>query len=1120
MAFNTPFSSSPPSTPDRRSLASNPSTTPAGPPPPSSAPSFTPLGPPPSSVFGSSQLGSGTKLRFGESTYSEGPIDEEDAESMFASSYASSSFPQSRTRNGTPAKPFGSRSGLGGLQSSTFGNSEFGGGRSGFLGRSGLNQELRFDEDDDAEGEMDIDPKLPSSQPSSALPKSSIYRNPQSAKRAKIDERWAHQRPSPKGLHPPRNKPSPIPSIARDIAAKSDAAPVQEKSSLILESEDVFCRLYDEARSLERNSEDFRPLLASVSEDLVRVWTSHAGSGPLPSGFHKPNGTVNLKEATSLGSLLLQLHHPPLAKTKTPSGAMRPSASRAMVLATQDDQRQVPIPKILLDWVNLYHAPRINSKSLQMAGLNPTASPQFWDAILSLTLRGHFSEVIQLLKAADFKYARSALEDGQAQAGYHGAQLQNIQKAVNRAVQTLSSSPIQSDDWDVKGFDWTMFRRKVATTVSELEDFAEGHDREPDAVEDRFHASNFGIPAGDNNASFSQSSRMAESRVPWTIYQNLKTMYYIILGDTSVVLSRSQDWIEATIALTVWWDGDDDNEVTRDSLNARRSITKPPQSQAPRSVDSNPEEAYLRRLDYTFASTTNLETNGAFEVNPMDNLEVGMASLFENNVEGVLDILQTWSLAITSAIVEVGSLGGWLETSAGARPLPGLNENDLMVLSYGQDEKRVHKDGILIKYATGLSERELLENSSGVREGWEIALEILSRLDDRDLMQKKVNNLLDTLPIKTSVRMDKVVLLCTELGFDTESRKISERYGDTVAESSENFGMALLCYARAHCSKKIKNVLDLLISCSLVQSMAYPPTDDLDDDLRSLIHDPKTCLSAIASTDAEAAGMLQFYFSGYATLRRFYEIRDEELHLEKGQKPKYRPLARRRAAAEGLVAVIRSASDSIYGGLYDQDRDSAVQVDGLLALLGEALVFIDKPNRLTIDQQYTILSAIEDLETVTRRVYTQCEECLQSTLIHYTHYNNNRNEISPNHSQQHQQSQQQRPSFPTSPRHLLKKSVSSLTASSGFSLIGSEMLESQNLRQQQQMMKSTTSGPSSIGGSGVLVPRQGNDNEDASRGWDWRSGFSGKEVSGGDIIRMLRLGLAEGLSFAALETGR
>lgn len=117
---------------------------------------------------------------------------------------------------------------------------------------------------------------------------------------------------------------------------------------------------------------------------------------------------------------------------------------------------------------------------------------------------------------------------------------------------------------------------------------------------------------------------------------------------------------------------------------------------------------------------------------------------------------------------------------------------------------------------------------------------------------------------------------------------------------------------------------------------------DLDEQLRSLISEPKTCLSAIAAVDTEAARILQFYFSGYATLRRFYDIRDEEIGLEEGEKPKHKPLARKRAAADALVAVIRSASDSIYGGLYDPDRDTAVQVDGLLALLGEALVFVDR----------------------------------------------------------------------------------------------------------------------------------------------------------------------------------
>jgi hypothetical protein len=124
--------------------------------------------------------------------------------------------------------------------------------------------------------------------------------------------------------------------------------------------------------------------------------------------------------------------------------------------------------------------------------------------------------------------------------------------------------------------------------------------------------------------------------------------------------------------------------------------------------------------------------------------------------------------------------------------------------------------------------------------------------------------------------------------------------------------------------------------------MAYPATGDMDAQLHSLVHDRDTALSAIASVDVEGAAMLQFYFSGYATLRKFYDIRDEEIHLQKGQQPRFRPLARKRAGAEALIAVIRSATDSIYGGLYDQDRKSAVQVDGLMVLLGEALVFMDR----------------------------------------------------------------------------------------------------------------------------------------------------------------------------------
>lgn len=144
----------------------------------------------------------------------------------------------------------------------------------------------------------------------------------------------------------------------------------------------------------------------------------------------------------------------------------------------------------------------------------------------------------------------------------------------------------------------------------------------------------------------------------------------------------------------------------------------------------------------------------------------------------------------------------------------------------------------------------------------------------------------------------------------------------------------------------------------------------------------------------------------------------------------------------------------------------------------------------------TILAAIEDLQTVTPRVYDQCEECLQAALFHHS-----------------QPSKDDNMNNRTFPRNLLKKSVSSATSLSGFSLVGSEMLEASQSRSHED-----------IGGSGVLVPRPdtgsdsgkeacGDDGE-SKRGWDWRTRIA-RGAQGEDILRDLRLRLAKGLSLGA-----
>ena len=165
-----------------------------------------------------------------------------------------------------------------------------------------------------------------------------------------------------------------------------------------------------------------------------------------------------------------------------------------------------------------------------------------------------------------------------------------------------------------------------------------------------------------------------------------------------------------------------------------------------------------------------------------------------------------------------------------------------------------------------------------------------------------------------------------------------------------------------------------------------------------------------------------------------------------------------------------------------------------------------EPERLLSQTQcFTLLKAIEDIQTVTPRIYRQCEECFRSTLAAAYGF-------------------QQAPS----PRELLKKTVSNMTSSSGFSLVGSSMIDSR-----------TSNGGSGNGsgaggrtesgsgaGSGVLILLGDDDDNDddrdrdssreVKRGWDWRKGMRPGSTAA-DALRILRLGLARDLSKGWLE---
>ena len=137
----------------------------------------------------------------------------------------------------------------------------------------------------------------------------------------------------------------------------------------------------------------------------------------------------------------------------------------------------------------------------------------------------------------------------------------------------------------------------------------------------------------------------------------------------------------------------------------------------------------------------------------------------------------------------------------------------------------------------------------------------------------------------------------------------------------------------------MKDVLDLLISFCLFQSFAYPPIAEVDPHFSALLSQPRQSIQRLGESDMRAAEILSTHFSGYATLRKFYDIRDQGIT---NQDVVLKPAARKMAALNSLIACISSAADNIQGGLYDEKNPSIVPVDGLLVLLGEASVFVDR----------------------------------------------------------------------------------------------------------------------------------------------------------------------------------
>jgi len=785
-------------------LAPNPSTTPAGP-PPSSAASFTPADPPPSSIFASSQLGYGKTLFKSKSSHGANTGLRKGTKPLYTNTIDQKKL--ARFLNKSADFDFGSSTED--LTKNTFGvpsSSPPHGPPSDVEEESYEDESEVFDEEADAEGSeeegtMNVDQGSishlldPGSVSNGSLKNgesvafgsefgSSIMdANPRGTKRTRGGSRISNALPRNTEKTSESHGESDISKIAKSTAGRFGIAKLRERDDFIVGTEAIIKQdLYGSELLGGGHHQPLHAGLPKASEALSNFWWSSsdqdlAGFPPKEEtlkGIGPEESAPPVHKAIYLGALLLRLRHPPTAKGKQSlalARLTRSSLHRKPSTPEHTPPNPTAFPKVLLDWLNEYQDPYgLYSNDIESHQPNPTAHKDYWGILYSFTLRGRLSGVINLLKKSNFIHAKTAMEDRRDGQSYSVVQVRNIERVINRAIQVLEHCPAsQEDDWNITGNEWIMFRKRVEQALTDLATFAEGRDREMDPTESTFEASNFGLRG--TTMDLSQSARRAESRVPWTVYGNLRTIYGIILGRKEEILYMAQDWVEATIALTAWWTGDDDEDmhVKRVPL-ARQSLGKL-ESHGMRTVDVNPNAAYLRRLASAL-KRVNAE-GSALAVNTMNPVEVGLASVFEGSIELVVGLLRAWSLPVASAVVEIASAGGWLETEA--RVLPGLDESDRRLLdSVGPSRKPLTmRDTVLTQYADALSHRGKMTAES-ISEGWEFSISVLNRLENQGFAMAEIKALLSRLPRGSSMQVDRILQTCERFAITKEARVIAE----------------------------------------------------------------------------------------------------------------------------------------------------------------------------------------------------------------------------------------------------------------------------------------------------------------------------------------------------------
>jgi hypothetical protein len=534
-------------------------------------------------------------------------------------------------------------------------------------------------------------------------------------------------------------------AIARDAYHQLGTAPITEPAQVILGTENLISRLYDEGVGEAEDEEKMDDTLAAVAGKVTALWKSHVDKLPRPTEEHAaemgpgPHAT-DFEKAYYLANLALQIHH-----TRYDDGGMG---------------RAEPLPETLFRWLDEYHDMYGNqAEEILRCRPSPAYHSLFWQAVFIALLRGKVGDAVALLRQAGWGHVRRGQRGEYA---YVGRALENVQRAAEQTIAVLESCPGHDGNWEIWSSDWTLFRVRAQGALEHLRRFAEG--REGAFGESTFSASISSEPR--SRQSMAGMARRAESQVPWEIYENLNIVFDIVLGKQGAILEAAQDWLEATVGLFGWWD--EQKTTTEKPFSMSRS-----QALVLASTPTSDSESYLDRLARAFHAAVESD----FHFNAQNPVEIGMACVFEDNIKVVVGLLRGWSLPVAAAVAEIASLGKWLPPHhpSGAFGLEDLDMDDLEVLGMdpgAPDEIDGIKDSTLVQYAQALADCEGLsavkDRSGYSREGWELAISVLGRIDSPErsdeMVRDLVEHLVQELHVDSNETVDRLWALLNELG--------------------------------------------------------------------------------------------------------------------------------------------------------------------------------------------------------------------------------------------------------------------------------------------------------------------------------------------------------------------